>query len=114
MLICIISIGPDLDSLVDSRFGRGAYFLIVDSEGKLIKSLENPGVKAIKGAGVAASQTLINEKVNIIIASNIGPNAFAVLNTSNIKIFSAKENLTAKQAFQEYSAGKLSEINEQK
>lgn len=102
MLIAITSTGPALDSLIDSRFGRAAYFLILDDKGALLKSLKNPGKEAIRGAGVAAGQTIIDENIDVLIAQNTGPNALRVLESSKIKIFLVKENLTVKKAFQEY------------
>jgi predicted Fe-Mo cluster-binding NifX family protein len=57
MKIAISSIGKDLDSDVDGRFGRCNYFLIVELENKKIKNfnaIENTGKDQ---AGGAAGQT---------------------------------------------------------
>lgn len=109
MKICITSTGPNLDSPIDPRFGRCAYFLIVDEQGKLIKTVENTGVQAMRGAGVTAAQIVANEGVDIIITSNIGPNAFSVLGSSGIKVFLAEFGTTAKDALEMYKEGKLKE-----
>jgi len=40
MKIAITATGPDLDSIVDPRFGRCAYFLIIDPETMEYESIE--------------------------------------------------------------------------
>jgi predicted Fe-Mo cluster-binding NifX family protein len=102
MLIAITSLGPNLDSLIDPRFGRAAYFLILDEKGELLKSLKNPGKEAFRGAGVSAGQIIIDEKIDVLITQNLGPNALRVLESSKVKTFLVEENLTVKKAFQKY------------
>ena len=111
MKICISSTGPNLDSPVDPRFGRCQHFLIIDEEGKLIKSMPNEGVRAMRGAGITAAQLVANEKVQVIITGNIGPNAFGALKTSGIKIYTGIFGMTAKQALDKYNSGELKETN---
>ncbi len=111
MKICISSTGPNLDSSVDPRFGRCQYFLIVDEKGELIKSVPNQGVQAMRGAGITAAQFVADEKVQVIITGNIGPNAFGVLQTSGIKIYTGAFGMTAKQALDKYNKGELKETS---
>lgn len=111
MKICISSTSPNLDSPVDPRFGRCQYFLIVDEKGKLIKSMPNQGVQAMRGAGITAAQLVANEKVEVIITGNVGPNAFGALQTSGIKIYTGAFDMTAKQALDKYNKGELKEVN---
>lgn len=112
MKICISSTGPTLNALLDPRFGRAIYFLIVDNKGKLVKAIKNTGVQAMRGAGISAAQIVANEKVNIVITGNVGPNAFMVLNTSGIKIFIGRSGMKAQDVFKEYQDGNLQEITE--
>lgn len=108
--ICIPSTGPNLDSLIDSRFGRCNYFLILDENGKLLDAIQNKANQAQRGAGVCAGQNIANEKANVVIAENIGPRAYMVLNSSGINIFSGASNVSVKKAFEMYNQGKLNEI----
>ena len=52
MKIAITSTGQTLDSQVDPRFGRAAYFIIVDTETMEFETIENQNVNASGGAGV--------------------------------------------------------------
>lgn len=112
MKICISSTGSTLNAPLDPRFGRAIYFLIVDDKGKLIKAIKNTGVQAMRGAGISAAQIVANEKVNIVITGNVGPNAFMVLNTSGIKIFIGSPGMKVQDVFKEYQNGNLQEIAE--
>lgn len=112
MKICITSAGPDLDSFVDPRFGRAMYFIILDEEGNIIKSIKNNAALATVGAGTMSAQTLVNEKVNILITANVGPNALYALNASGIKIFIASPGLKIRDAFTAYKKGGLQELSQ--
>ena len=109
MKICISAIGNNLDAALDPRFGRAMYFLIVDNKGKLIKAIKNTGVQAMRGAGITAAQIVAEEKVNIVITGNVGPNASMVLGSSGIKIFLANPAMNVRDVLQEYQKGKLQE-----
>ena len=108
--ICITSTGPNLDSPIDPRFGRCQYFLIVDEKGKLVKAIPNEAGQAMRGAGISAAQIAANKGIEVVITGNIGPNAYMVLTSSKIKIFSGVFNVSAKQAFEMYKKGKLKEV----
>jgi predicted Fe-Mo cluster-binding NifX family protein len=87
MKIAISSTEKGKDALADKRFGRCPYFVIFDTETKEIKSLENKGVMASEGAGVAAAQQILDEKVSAVITGYVGPNAMQILNAEEIKIY---------------------------
>ncbi|RLJ07323.1 MAG: hypothetical protein DRP13_04020 [Candidatus Aenigmatarchaeota archaeon] len=92
MKTAISSAGPGIESQVDTRFGRCAYFVIVNVEGNEIKeekSIENPGVNMPGGAGISAAQFVANEKVKAVVSGNVGPKAFYVLNSLGIEIYQA-------------------------
>jgi len=112
MKIAVASTGQELDSNVDSRFGRCPYFVIVYVEKNEIKdheSIKNVAVNAIGGAGIQAAQTVANKGVNIIITGNIGPNAFNVLHNVGIKIITGVMGITVKDAVERYLKGEFKE-----
>ena len=88
MKIVISSTGPDLDSAVDPRFGRAAYFLIVDSDtGELVESIDNAaGVNAGQGAGIGAAALVVDKDVQAIMTGHLGPKAMAVIDKTTIKV----------------------------
>ena len=108
MKICISSTGKNLDAVVDQRFGRCQYFLIVDTETMNVKIISNEATLASGGAGIQAAQIVTKEDVSSVITGNIGPNAFHILQAAGIKVFTGAEG-TVKEAIEKYTNGKLNE-----
>lgn len=107
MKICITSTGNNLDSLVSPRFGRCPYFLIIDTESRKVEAVENKSVSAVRGAGVAAVQTISNLGCGVVITGNVGPNAFYALKKAGIEIYSCTFGRSCKAVLKDYNEGKL-------
>jgi predicted Fe-Mo cluster-binding NifX family protein len=89
MIIGLPSNGNDLNQSFAPNFGRCSYFIIYNSESKkVLTAFANAAQNAAGGAGIQAAQTLINNKVDTVIAPQMGPNAWNVLQGAGIKIFS--------------------------
>ncbi len=87
MKIAVTSTGKTIESLIDPRFGRAPYILIVDSDGKLIETIDNStNVNAFKGAGIQASKAIADRMVDVLLTGHCGPNAFTALNAAGIKV----------------------------
>jgi predicted Fe-Mo cluster-binding NifX family protein len=113
MKVAISSTGKDLESQVDARFGRCSYFLIVDINNKEIKNVkvvENTAAAQMGGAGITAAEIVANEKVNLIITTNVGPRVFSVFGQFGIKIYQGQGKI--KDVIQDFIDGKLAEIKD--
>lgn len=75
---------------ISNIFGRSKYFLIHNTDENLTTFIENEGIDAQGGAGIKAAQNIIDIKVNVLIANQLGENAIEVLNNSNILLFKPK------------------------
>lgn len=100
--------GPDAP--FEAHFGRCAYFVIYDSDSKSYISLPNPGGAAGGGAGIQAAQTVIGQKVGIIISGKIGPNAYQVLDRAGIKCYRGTGK-SVKDVIAAYGKGSLRQLN---
>jgi predicted Fe-Mo cluster-binding NifX family protein len=72
---------------MDPRFGRCAYFVIVDSETYEFEALENPGVQMGSGAGIQAAQFVGNSDAEAIVAGNFGPNSYGALSAAGLAVY---------------------------
>jgi len=108
MKIGISSTDKDLNSMVDQRFGRCNYFLIVDTDTMNFESISNESSMASGGAGIQAAQTVANAGVQAIITGNVGPNAFQTLSAAGIKVFTGTFG-SVKEAVEKYKNGELRE-----
>jgi predicted Fe-Mo cluster-binding NifX family protein len=110
MKIAVSAEGSNLEAQVDPRFGRSAYFVVVDSESGEVEAVPNAGALAGHGAGVQAAQFVVQQGIAVIIAGRIGPNAFEVLDASGIGVYQSQGGTVA-ETIAAFSAGELSAQN---
>ncbi|MGC9101353.1 MAG: NifB/NifX family molybdenum-iron cluster-binding protein [Caldisericum sp.] len=106
MIVAITSSGNTLDSMVDPRFGRCPYFIIVDTDTMQFKVIENSGMGRQGGAGVNAAQLLVDEGVQVLISGNVGPNAEQALKSGGIRIITGVSG-TAKEVIEKLKRGEI-------
>ncbi|MCY6371775.1 NifB/NifX family molybdenum-iron cluster-binding protein [Clostridium ganghwense] len=110
MKILVSAYGKEKNDLLDSRFGRCSYFQIFDTETNEHTAVENKGVTSSQGAGITAAQQVVDNEVEVVITGSAGPNAFRILNSSDIRIFKAAEE-KVEDVINAYMQGKLEEIS---
>lgn len=110
MKIAISATGKNNSSLIDMRFGRCEYFQIHDVESGEIKIIKNEGQMASGGAGIAAAQQVIDEGADVVITGNLGPNAYRVLKSAEIKAFKVT-NIPVEAGIRAYKECQLTEIS---
>ncbi|SDZ83395.1 Predicted Fe-Mo cluster-binding protein, NifX family [Desulfuromusa kysingii] len=85
MIIAVTAKEASLQSEVDPRFGRAAYFLIANSAtGEVYAHDNTEGIEADNGAGTGASQQLAEFKVDVLYTGHVGPKAAEVLDKAKI------------------------------
>ena len=106
MKICVTAQGENLESLVDPRFGRCAYFLIVDTDTLEFEAIENGSISAGGGAGIQSGQLVASKEITAVITGNVGPNAFRTLEAANIDIITGALGLV-KEVVDKFKTGEL-------
>ena len=109
MKIAISAEGKNLDRILDSRFGRCEYFQIYNQEGSQLKVVENKGITAEGGAGIAAAQQIIDEEVDVVITGSLGPNAYNIIDKAKIKAFTC-DNIAMEAVLKAFKNNELQEI----
>ncbi len=104
MKVAISTNGESLESSIDPRFGRSQYYLIYNTDDDTYESIINPSRQATGGAGIQAAQDISNMGVEAVITTNVGPNAFRVLEAAKIKVFSGVTG-SVKKAVEDFKAG---------
>jgi len=111
MKIVLTTTSPNIESDVDGRFGRGAYFLIIDSDTMEWQAHPNPAVNASGGAGIKAAQFVTEQGVKAAISGDFGPNAHGALDAAGISMYQFGACRTAKEAIEQFKAGQLECVN---
>jgi predicted Fe-Mo cluster-binding NifX family protein len=107
MKILLTTASPDIEAQLDPRFGRGAYFLIVDADTLEWRALPNPSLSARGGAGIQAAQYAAREQAEAVISGHFGPNAADALKQAGISLYEFGPCQTAREALDQWKAGKL-------
>ena len=87
MKIVVTASGSDLDSSIDSRFGRCQHFIFVDPDSLRFKAIRNENVMVAWGAGIQSAQFIANKGAQAVITGNVGPNASATLAAAGVRVF---------------------------
>ena len=88
MKIVISATEGSLGAQVDQRFGRAAWFLIIETEtGELLEAINNStGKEAAHGAGISAAALVADKGVQAVLTGRVGPKAVPVLEKANVQI----------------------------
>ena len=110
MKIAISATGDTLDASVDSRFGRCAWFLVVDSETMRYEAVKNVNADAASGAGTSCAQLVLEKGVDAVISGRVGPNAHEVLKQGEATIFIAPQDSSVRETIQKCVDNQLQQM----
>jgi predicted Fe-Mo cluster-binding NifX family protein len=91
MKVAITSTGNSLESTIDQRFGRCAFFVIYDTETGGVEILPNPNRDAQEGAGPASVQLVATRDVQKIVSGEFGVKIKSLLDSLRIQMVVYKE-----------------------
>jgi len=107
MKLAIPSTGKELNSNLDPRFGRAAYFIILDAETMDFEAVENTqNLNLPQGAGIQAGKAIADHHVDALITGHCGPKAFKVLQNAGVKIVTGAGGKVA-DAVEQFIKGEL-------
>jgi len=106
MKVAVSSSGKDLDSQVDPRFGRCAYFIIVETEGMSFDAFDNENLALGGGAGIQSAQFVASKGAKAVITGNCGPNAVQTLSVSQVEVFVGHSG-TVREVVEKYITGDI-------
>jgi len=104
MKICVTAQADNLDSQVDPRFGRGLYFIFVETDTLEFEVVKNPNIDTMGGAGIQSGQFVAERSVKAVLTGNVGPNAFKTLQAAGIDVITGV-NGTIKEVIEKYKRG---------
>jgi predicted Fe-Mo cluster-binding NifX family protein len=112
MKIAFTSEGTSWDSLIDPRFGRAENIVLYNEDSKEFTVIDNSAVKNdAHGAGTATAQKIFELKPDVLITGNgPGETAAKALKHIQMRVFAEANNLTLRQAYNNYLSGNLKEL----
>jgi predicted Fe-Mo cluster-binding NifX family protein len=112
MKIAIGASTLEMDSQIDPRFGRAAYFIVADTDTLAWQAFLNPAVTASGGAGTQAAQFIAHHNVQACISGDFGPNAYNALRAAAISMYLPGTSQTVKEAIEHFRTGQLQQVRE--
>ena len=106
MKIAVSSTGQTLDSVVEARFGRCPYFLIVNPTSLEFEAIVNAGAEQGGGAGIQSAQLVAEKGVSAVLTGRCGPNALKVFEKAGIQVVTDVTG-SVSQVVQQIAAGSL-------
>ncbi len=91
MKVAIISTGNTLESSIDQRFSRCAFFVVYDTESKVIEFIPNPNKDLEEGSGPASVQLVASRNVSKIVSGEFGVKIKSLLDSLKIQMIVVKE-----------------------
>lgn len=111
MKIAVTSVGNDIKSKVDSRFGRATFFGIFDTEDDSFIAVDNvQNMNAMQGAGIQSAKTVIEAGADVVLTGNMGPKAFYLLNENSVEMY-INASGSVEEAIAAYKSGSLEKID---
>lgn len=111
MKIAITSSGSDLKSEVDPRFGRCAYFILVETDTDEFEVIENSNAQGMGGVGIQSGQMMANKGVKVVLTGSCGPNAFQTLQAAGIEVVTGINGIVQK-AIDKFKLGDYKTISQ--
>ncbi len=107
MKVAFTTSGKDLESPLDTRFGRAPGFLVYDTDNCRTEFVDNQqSLNAAQGAGIQAAETVVRAGVQALVTGHCGPKAFRVLSAAGVKVYNTNQPTIA-AAMEAFKAGKL-------
>ena len=110
MKIILSTTASGLDASLDPRYGRCAYFLVVDPQSMEWQALPNPALHSGGGAGVQAAQLAANHQCQAVVSGEFGPNAFDALAAAGIEMYKYGSLGSVQEVLEHYLDGTLESV----
>jgi predicted Fe-Mo cluster-binding NifX family protein len=110
MKVAVSSSGQDLYSHIDPRFGRCAYFIMVETDDMSFEVFDNQSIALGGGAGIQSAQFISSKGAKAVITGHCGPNAVQTLVAAAIEVFLGNTGIV-REALQKFRNGELTSTN---
>ena len=111
MKLAISAMEGHINAEVDPRFGRAAYFLIVDTDTMAVKAIRNPNLEALLGAGIQSAELVAREGAQVVLTGECGVHAFDTLSRLGVKVVTGITGRVA-DAIRDFTQGKVAFASE--
>jgi len=107
MKVAVSAAGKNLESIIDERFGRCRYFIILETDDMSYEVIENTNADLSTSAGIQSASLVASKGVEAVITGNCGPKAMQVFATTTIEVIIGQHGMI-KDVVEKFKRGDLS------
>lgn len=111
MKVAVSSTGDNLNAPLDPRFGRCAFFVVINPDDMSFEAFNNESAVQGGGAGIQAAQFLASLGVEAVITGNCGPNAVETLSAAGIQLFGGQAGII-REVVEKFNSGNFKPTSE--
>ena len=100
-----------MDSTICMSFGRTPYFMLYETEKGTFEFVDNTAAASQGGAGVKAAQSIVDLKVEALLAPRYGENASVVFSGAGVKLYKT-EGISIEENIHKFKSNQLSALVE--
>ncbi|MFP4038894.1 MAG: NifB/NifX family molybdenum-iron cluster-binding protein [Desulfosudaceae bacterium] len=101
MKVAVSSTGNTIDSELDSRFGRCAWFIIVNTDDMSHEAIANSNTDMPSGAGIQSASLVVSKDVKAVLTGNCGPKAAQAFYDAGVQVYTGYSG-TVRQAVESF------------
>jgi predicted Fe-Mo cluster-binding NifX family protein len=110
-VVLIPSTGTTLASPVENVLGRARYFVIVDRDKKIVKTIINGAYNYQGDVSMSLVATVASNEVDVVLANRIGQEVFSDLRAERVRMYYVTAGKTVGQAVDAFEHGWLHQAN---
>ncbi|MCP3951555.1 MAG: dinitrogenase iron-molybdenum cofactor biosynthesis protein [Desulfobacterales bacterium] len=104
MKIAISATGKDLDCRIDTRFGRCAHFILVETDDMSYEAFDNQNAALSGSAGIQSASFVASKGAQCVLTGNCGPKAAEVFSSTGIDVYTGQQG-TVRDAVENFKKG---------
>ncbi len=106
MKVLVSARGKYMDSMIDPRFGRCRFFIIIKTDSMDFEAFYNKNAFLKNNAGINSAGFSLSKGVETVLTGSVGPEAFRILKNSGVRVFTGISG-TVLDAIEDYNKGEL-------
>ena len=111
MKLAVSASANNLDAQLDPRFGRCAFFLVINPDDMSFEAFNNVSALKGAGAGIQSAKFLSSKGVAVVITGNCGPNAVRTLRAAGIDLYTGQAG-TVREVVERFNKGNIKPTTE--
>jgi len=105
-IVCVTSQEDNLESQIDSFFGRSNFFILANPNTMEYNSIKNPYSDNLGNAGIQAAKLLIEKNIEAVITGKIGPKVHQLFKSEGIEVITEASG-TVRNMLEKYNNGEF-------